>query len=184
MALVLLDLGLPDADGLELAASMARLPTVPDVVAITARRDLGTVRSAMSHGVLLYLLKPFTFAAFRDKLEQYRRYREALSAENDAVSQREVDRALAELRTSDERTAARKGAAPATEDAVARAVRASAEGLTASEAAAAIGSSRVTAWRYLERFADDGTVSRTTEYGSTGRPHVRYAWRRRGEARG
>jgi response regulator of citrate/malate metabolism len=35
----------------------------------------------------------------------------------------------------------------------------------------------VTAWRYLERLADGGTVTRSTEYGKTGRPSTRYHWR-------
>ncbi|MDL9944671.1 response regulator [Gordonia sp. ABSL11-1] len=177
--LVLLDLGLPDADGVDLASALSGIRPVPDIIAITARRDLATVRSAMSHGVLLYLLKPFTFAAFAEKIRQYLGYREALTAGEDAVSQRDVDRALAELRTTDTRRTAKKGAAPETEDAVGRAVRDSDGGLTASEVAGVLGSSRVTAWRYLERLADDGTVERVTEYGNTGRPQVRYRWRSR-----
>ncbi|NDZ93214.1 response regulator [Streptomyces sp. SID6673] len=177
--LVLLDLGLPDARGVDLASALSGVRPGPDVIAITAQRDLAAVRSAMSHGVLLYLLKPFTFAAFGEKIRQYLNYRGALTAGSDAVSQRDVDRALAELRTSDTRRTAKKGAAPDTEDAVGRAVRDSDGGLTASEVAAVLGSSRVTAWRYLERLADDGTVERTTEYGNTGRPQVRYRWRSR-----
>ncbi|MGV9712295.1 response regulator [Gordonia sp. NPDC003424] len=175
--LVLLDLGLPDARGVDLAAALSGVQPGPDIIAITAQRDLATVRSAMSHGVLLYLLKPFTFGAFAEKIRQYLGYRDALADGTDAVSQREVDRALAELRTSDTRRTAKKGAAPETEDAIARAIRDSDGGLTASEVAAALGSSRVTAWRYLERLADDGTVERVTEYGKAGRPRVRYQWR-------
>ncbi|ASR03826.1 response regulator [Gordonia rubripertincta] len=176
--LVLLDLGLPDARGTDLASALSGVRPAPDVIAITAQRDLPTVRAASSRGVLLYLLKPFTFAAFRDKIEQYLRYREALTGEAEAVSQRDVDRALAELRSGDHRRTAKKGSAPQTEDAVCRAVRDSADGLTASEAARALGSSRVTAWRYLERLADDGVLDRDTQYGSAGRPQVRYRWRR------
>ncbi|MBD0023513.1 response regulator [Gordonia pseudamarae] len=178
IGLVLLDLGLPDARGVDLAAALSGVRPEPDIIAITAQRDLASVRSAMAHGVLLYLLKPFTFAGFREKIGQYLRYRDALGAGGDAVSQREVDEALAILRTADGRGTARKGSAPATEDAVGRAVQDSGGGLTASEVAAAVGSSRVTAWRYLERLADDGTVTRITEYGNTGRPQIRYRWRR------
>ncbi len=177
--LVLLDLGLPDARGVDLASALSGLRPDPDIIAITAQRDLATVRTAMSHGVLLYLLKPFTFAAFRDKIDQYLRYRDALSDGDQAVSQRDVDRALAELRTSDARRTAKKGAAPDTEDAVARSIRDSADGLTASQVAATLGSSRVTAWRYLERLADDRVVERVTEYGNAGRPQIRYRWRSR-----
>jgi response regulator of citrate/malate metabolism len=175
--LVLLDLGLPDASGIALASALSGLRPAPDIIAITSERDLEMVRAAVAHGALAYLLKPFTFAAFRDRLERYRRYREALPAGTAAASQAEVDRALAELRISTEKSVAPKGAAPGTTDEIARAVRDRADGLTADEAAKLVGVSRVTAWRYLERLADDGTVTRLTEYGKTGRPSTRYRWR-------
>ncbi len=175
--LVLLDLGLPDASGIALASALSGLRPAPDIIAITSERDLEMVRAAVAHGALAYLLKPFTFAAFRDRLERYRRYRDALPAGTDAASQAEVDRALGELRISTDRSVAPKGAAPATTEEIARAVRDRADGLTADEAAKLVGVSRVTAWRYLERLADDGTVTRITEYGKTGRPSTRYQWR-------
>jgi response regulator of citrate/malate metabolism len=174
--LVLLDLGLPDASGINLASALAGLHPAPDIIAITSERDLDMVRAAVAHGALAYLLKPFTFAAFRDRLERYRRYRSALPAGVDAASQAEVDRALAELRVATSRSSSPKGAATETNDGIARSVRDSAEGLTADEVAVRVGVSRVTAWRYLERLADDGTVTRTVEYGGTGRPKTRYRW--------
>jgi response regulator of citrate/malate metabolism len=174
--LVLLDLGLPDASGITLASGLSGLRPIPDIIAITSERDLEMVRAAVGHGALAYLLKPFTFAAFRDRLDRYRRYREALPAGTDAASQAEVDRALAELRVID-RGAAPKGAAPGTNDEIARAVRDSVDGVTADEVAKQVGVSRVTAWRYLERLADDGTVTRHTDYGKAGRPKTRYQWR-------
>jgi response regulator of citrate/malate metabolism len=173
---VLLDLGLPDASGIALASGLSGLRPAPDIIAITSERDLEMVRAAVAHGALSYLLKPFTFAAFRDRLERYRRYRGALPAGTDAASQAEVDRALAELRISTDRSVAPKGAAPGTTDEIARAVRDAAHGVTADQIAREIGVSRVTAWRYLERLADDGTVSRRTDYGKTGRPKTRYEW--------
>ena len=174
---MLLDLGLPDASGINLASALAGLRPAPDIIAITSERDLEMVRAAVAHGALAYLLKPFTFAAFRDRLERYRRYRIALPAGVDAASQAEVDRALAELRSAADKSVAPKGAAPQTNDDIARAVRDHADGLTADEVAKQVGVSRVTAWRYLERLADDGTVSRTTDYGKAGRPKTRYQWR-------
>jgi response regulator of citrate/malate metabolism len=175
--LVLLDLGLPDASGISLASALAGLRPAPDIIAITSERDLEMVRAAVAHGALAYLLKPFTFAAFRDRLERYRRYRSALPAGVDAASQEEVDRAMAELRVATDKSVAPKGAAPQTNDDIARAVRDDANGVTADEVAKRVGVSRVTAWRYLERLADEGTVTRTTDYGGAGRPKTRYQWR-------
>jgi response regulator of citrate/malate metabolism len=175
--LVLLDLGLPDASGISLASALAGLRPAPDIIAITSERDLEMVRAAVAHGALAYLLKPFTFAAFRDRLERYRRYRVALPAGVDAASQAEVDRALSELRSAADKSVAPKGAAPQTNDDIARAVRDHPDGVTADEVAKQVGVSRVTAWRYLERLADDGTVNRRTDYGKAGRPKTRYQWR-------
>ncbi|KAA0113001.1 response regulator [Mycolicibacterium sp. P9-22] len=175
--LVLLDLGLPDASGISLASGLSGLVPAPDIIAITSERDLEMVRAAVSHGALAYLLKPFTFAAFRDRLERYRRYRIALPAGTEAASQAEVDRAMSELRIGADRAVTPKGAAPQTTDEIARAVRDRPSGLTADEAAAQVGVSRVTAWRYLERLADEGTVTRNTDYGKAGRPKTRYQWR-------
>jgi response regulator of citrate/malate metabolism len=175
--LVLLDIGLPDASGIALASALSGLHPAPDIIAITSERDLEMVRAAVGHGALAYLLKPFTFAAFRDRLERYQRYREALPAGTDAASQAEVDRALAELRIGSDKSAAPKGAAPGTNDEIARAVRDSADGITSDEVAKRVGVSRVTAWRYLERLADEGTLTRHTDYGKAGRPKTRYIWR-------
>ena len=97
----------------------------------------------------------------------------------DAASQAEGDRALAELRVaaSESARSSAKGAAPQTTEGIAAAVRDEPDGLTAEEAAKRVGVSRVTAWRYLERLADEGTVTRATEYGKAGRPRSRYRWR-------
>ena len=56
-------------------------------------------------------------------------------------------------------------------------MRDSADGITADAVAKQVGVSRVTAWRYLERLADEGTVTRHTDYGKAGRPKTRYQWR-------
>lgn len=175
--LVLLDIGLPDANGIALANALSALAPTPDIIAITSERDLEMVRAAVGHGALAYLLKPFTFAAFRDRLEGYRRYRQALPAGTQAASQAEVDRALAELRVSPAKGSTPKGTAPSTNDEIARAVRDSADGVTADDVARQVGVSRVTAWRYLERLADDGVLTRHTDYGKAGRPKTRYQWR-------
>lgn len=45
--LVLLDLGLPDARGIDLASALSGVNPMPDIIAITAQRDLASVRGAM-----------------------------------------------------------------------------------------------------------------------------------------
>lgn len=175
--LVLLDIGLPDIGGLDVAASLGMLRPSPDIIAVTSVRELEVVRTAVARGVVLYLLKPFTFAALRDKLDRYVAYRSAITGDRGpATGQYDIDRAMAALRGTPSTSTTPKGVAPRTLDAVARCIRGADHALTAAEVGAAIGVSRVTAWRYLERLADDGVAVRATEYGRAGRPQVRYAF--------
>jgi len=173
--LVLLDFHLPDAEGLDLLRTIrgrARSPI--DVIAVTAARDTDSIRRAIAGGVVQYLVKPFAFATFADKLERYARYREQLAGAAEGDQER-VDAMLGTLRGSAARTLP-KGLNATTLDHVRTAVRDAAEPLTASEVAGRCGLSRVTARRYLEHLAVEGVVSLSMRYGGTGRPEHLYAW--------
>jgi len=172
--LVLLDMHLPDLHGLDVVRAMRTAGHRADVIAVTSARDLEVVRAAVSQGVVQYLLKPFTFAALRDKLERYAAYRHQL--EGDVASgQHEVDRALATLRGIDP-SSLPKGMSLESMDAVVGVLRPSEASLSAAEVASAVGASRVTARRYLEHLADSALVVRRSRYGGTGRPEVEYRW--------
>ncbi|HZX99873.1 MAG TPA: response regulator [Dermatophilaceae bacterium] len=172
--LVLLDMYLPDMHGLDVVRAMRTAGHRADVIAVTSARDLTVVRAAVSQGIVQYLLKPFTFAALREKLERYAAYRQQLAGDM-AISQHEVDRVLATLRGSDS-SSLPKGMSPESLDAVVTVLRPSSEGLSATEVAAVVGASRVTARRYLEYLADSALVVRRSRYGGAGRPEVEYSW--------
>jgi response regulator of citrate/malate metabolism len=172
--LVLLDMYLPDMHGLEVVRAMRTAGHRADVIAVTSARDLAVVRAAVSQGIVQYLLKPFTFAALREKLERYAAYRQQLAGDV-AISQHEVDRVLATLRGSDS-GGLPKGMSRESLDAVVMVLRPSSEGLSASEVATVVGAARVTARRYLEYLADSALVVRRSRYGGTGRPEVEYHW--------
>ena len=172
--LVLLDMHLPDLHGFDVVRAMRTAGHRADVIAVTSARDLEVVRAAVSQGVVQYLLKPFTFAALRDKLERYAAYRHQLAGDV-ASGQHEVDRALATLRGTDP-SSLPKGMSPESLDAVVAVLRPSDVSLSAAEVAAAVGASRVTARRYLEHLADSTLVVRRSRYGGTGRPEVEYRW--------
>src|SRR3954454_12426356 len=96
--LVLLDMNLPDTHGVELCRRIRAARVDVDVLAVTSARELTTVRAAASHGVVGYLLKPFTYPALRDRLMAYADYRDRLRTGGDAGRQEAADRALESAR--------------------------------------------------------------------------------------
>lgn len=175
--LVLLDLHLPDGHGLDIMRAVRGGGGAVDVIVVTSARDLPTVRAAVSQGAVQYLLKPFTFASLRQKLERYADFRSRVEGGGEAVGQGDVDRAFASLRGVDTGTLPR-GLMEETLEAVERVLRTSGSGLSANEVAQQCGTSRVTARRYLEHLAETGVLRRDPRYGGPGRPEMEYRWSR------
>jgi len=173
--LMLLDLHLPDGHGLGLLQQARAAGHRCDAIAVTSARDSEVVRNAVTQGVVLYLIKPFTFASFRAKLEQYAAYRSQLAAAPTEVVQDEVDRLIGSLRPVAQ--ALPKGMSQETLQQVTDVLRGASAPQSATEVAATVGTSRVTARRYLEHLADAGLVDRRPRYGRSGRPEVEYRWR-------
>jgi len=176
--LVLLDMHLPDGHGLGLLQRLRAAGHLCDVIAVTSARDADVVRYAVAQGVVLYLLKPFSFATFRTKLEQYAAYRDQLAEASTDVVQADVDKLMGTLRSRASSTQLPKGMSPESLQQVTDALRTAERALSASEVADLIGASRVTARRYLEHLADEGRVDRAPRYGGSGRPEMEYRWRR------
>jgi two-component system CitB family response regulator len=173
--LLLLDLYLPDEHGLDLVARLRQedYPTV-DVIVITAAKDADSVRAAMQHGALHYLLKPFSFPALRDKLLSYEQMRSRLAALHSA-DQRSVDRVYGALRAPSQLTGA-KGRSDYTLETVEGLLADTDEDLSAAEIAERTGMSRATAQRYLTHLHDLGRVTVKPRYGTSGRPEHGYRW--------
>lgn len=172
---VLLDMFLPDGHGLSVVRAMRAAGHGADVIAVTSARDLEVVRSAVSLGVVQYVLKPFVFATLRDRLVAYRAYRDQLGAAAQLSTQAEVDEVLAVVRAGAP-AALPKGMAAPLLAAVSRALREAPEGRSASELGETVGVSRVTARRYAEYLCDNRLAARTQRYAGAGRPEVEYRW--------
>ncbi|WP_033337434.1 response regulator [Catenuloplanes japonicus] len=171
--LVLLDIYLPDLSGLEVLRRVREGAAPVDVLAITAARDVATIRTALRGGVVHYLIKPFTFEVLRDRLDRYATAHRRLPADGD-VAQDDVDRLFGAMRPA--QPVLPKGLTAPTADLV-RATLVAAEGdLSASECADRAGLSRVSTRRYLEYFVEAGTAQVRLRYGGTGRPERRFLW--------
>jgi response regulator of citrate/malate metabolism len=172
--LVLLDMTMPDGTGLDVLRHVRARAADVDVIAVTGVRDADVVRQMVGLGVAQYLIKPFPFAVFRERLEQYRAYRERAREAPGPATQAEVDAMLGAMRPSTP-AAPPKGLSAETLERVTAAVREHGP-LSAAEAAMTLGMSRVAARRYLEHLADAGRALRSPRYGAPGRPETEYRW--------
>jgi response regulator of citrate/malate metabolism len=171
--LVLLDFTLPDMTGFDVWRFLHDLPRPPDVIAVTAASEGNTVRTAIAYGAIDYLVKPFGFAAFRDKLERYADYTRRLPAGTNADQQRIDD---ARRAMYDPASRLPSGLSPITLSQVVAVLRAAERPLSATEVAEAVGRSRVCACRYLEHLHRKGLVTLDYRCGATGHPVHLYRW--------
>lgn len=170
--LVLLDIYMPDGDGVQLLKEIRGHDAEVDVIPVTAARNAGVVRQLMRNGAAGYILKPFKFERFAAVLEAYRRWR--ASVEGDVpLNQAEVDR-LRRLLATSHRDELPKGLDQLTLKAITDLLERHKELLTAEEVAEKVGASRVTARRYLEYLAESGQAAVKLTYGAVGRPVRRY----------
>jgi two-component system CitB family response regulator len=172
--LVLLDIYLPDLSGLEVLRRLRQEQAAVDVIAVTAAKDVKTLRAAMQGGVVHYIVKPFLFDTFRERLERYAALKQRLERLHEA-SQTEVDRLFSLLRAQGT-SGLPKGISAPTLGVVVEAVREAGDEVTAVTVSERAGVSRGTARRYLDYLASLGSVELTLRYGTTGRPEHLYRW--------
>lgn len=173
--LVLLDMTLPDLHGIDVARRMRGRGYTVDIIAITAVRELSVVRSAVATGITQYLIKPFTFAAFSEKLENHRRYVATMRSTGGAASQEALDSAFSALRSATSSSALPKGLISERLEQIREHLQAEAgRAYSATEVGQVLGMSRVTARRYLEHLAESRAVIKQPRIGTRGRPEFEY----------
>lgn len=171
--LVLLDIHLPDINGLDLMQHLREAAPELDVLVISAAREVDTVRRALRGGIVHYLIKPFSQTDLQERLEHYRSAYQGLDSSKDVAEQSDVNRVFGLDRT--ERPLP-KGCSAETMQLVERVLHSAETDLSAAEAAVLLGTSRVSARRYLEHLNDEERVDVKLKYG-VGRPERRYAWK-------
>lgn len=178
--LVLLDHFLPDETGLSLVRRMRQLGHHTDVIMVTSASDVATVQAAMRHGALHYLVKPFTFAGLRTKLDAYATLRRTVDRAGEdgaeGTGQDQVDRIFGALRSVATAPGLPSGHSLPTAELIREVLHHADHPLSAHEVAARTGLSRSTAQRYLRLLEQSGRLRLTLRYGETGRPEHRYAW--------
>ncbi|HHW18606.1 MAG TPA: response regulator [Firmicutes bacterium] len=172
--LVILDVFMPEMDGLALLRRLREMTAPVDVIMVTAAQESTTVGEALRLGAVDYLIKPFRLERFREALERYRERQKRL--QDGSLSQEDVDRLWNAGGTARGRELP-KGVQAYTLSRVRKVLKDHADkSLSAEEMAELTGISRITARRYLEHLVATGLARLEPEYGSVGRPVNRYRW--------
>ncbi|MEX3175448.1 response regulator, partial [Serratia quinivorans] len=77
--LVLLDIYMPQENGLALLPGLRELGEKTDVIIISSASDVDTVQRALHYGVVDSLIKPFQFGRFKEALNTYQQQSQILA---------------------------------------------------------------------------------------------------------
>ncbi len=172
--LVLLDVYLPQGNGLSVLQNL-RLSNQPvDVILITAAKDTATIYQTLRYGAIDYIIKPFDMERLEQALRNYLNLRKILNKSLD-LNQEDLDKLNS---FGDENTKANselppKGVHLLTLEQVVSYLLKQDRALSCQQIAAALNMSKITAWRYLEYLAAEKKVEVELEYG-VGRPTKLY----------
>ncbi|MGV3001011.1 response regulator [Vibrio sp.] len=175
--LVLLDVYLPDGNGLDILRYLRQQQHQCDVILITAARDVDTLQQAMRGGVVDYLLKPVIFSRLESALNKYK-HRLTGFEQASSLDQGLVDKMFQTSSSDSEGNQHTlrlpKGIDGVTLDKIRCLFKQETGQLTADEAGEKIGASRTTARRYLEYLITTGELVADLRYGTVGRPERSY----------
>lgn len=173
--LVLLDIYLPQGNGLELLREIRYRGLEVDVIAITAAHDTASVSLGLRLGAADYILKPYDFERFQVAMSGYRKRHQRMKTAR-PIRQQELDR-MREPGPSAARPKDIKGIDSQTLNRLTECLSRQAEPRSVSDISAELGVSRVTCMRYLNHLYCDHQVEVELVYGSVGRPSRLYRWR-------
>ncbi|MCI2255353.1 response regulator [Domibacillus sp. PGB-M46] len=175
--LILLDVFLPDTNGIELLKEIRKQQWGVDVILITAANDTETVSQAIRGGAFGYLIKPIMIDKLIVTLEEYKQMRSQLY-EQKKVDQDKVDRMFrtAQLKKQSVTSTAQlpKGIDKHTLKLVREKIKMVEESLNADEFSQLFGISYSTTRRYLEYLVSTHEMEVQVIYGSIGRPERKY----------
>lgn len=177
--LILLDVYIPDVEGLDLFWKIRKNYHQIEIIMITAAKEVSTIEETLRGGTFDYIVKPVEFQRFKQTLQRYQKHRQVLTSKEE-MDQEEIDRLRglngAPVVQSVRSDTLPKGIDRLTLDKVKSILAQKQEGITAVELGKEVGASRSTARRYLEYLVSTKEVEAELKYGDVGRPERRYAW--------
>ncbi len=172
--LILLDVFLPNENGIDFLKWLRNKEIGTDVILITADKTIERVQEAFRYGAIDYLIKPFDFERFKDSLIQFKeRYYEFKKVEE--IEQSKLDKLIlnSEVNQKDEGLA--KGFNKYTYKSLWSEIeKMNNQYFTSEDMSERIKVARVTVRRYLEYMKEEGHLEKIVEYGKVGRPQHKF----------
>ncbi|MFZ7101563.1 MAG: response regulator [Peptococcaceae bacterium] len=175
--LVLLDVFMPEKDGIEVLHQIRNLAANTEVILLTAAHDTDTITQAFRLGALDYIIKPYEFSRLNQALDSFLQRKSALSGTG-TLTQKELDKLQTVPKNNPAPTAKQrlpKGFDQITLEKVRSVLSQTTNPISTKEVADSLNLSRITIRRYLEFLADSGEITVDLEYGKMGRPTKVYA---------
>lgn len=174
--LILLDVYMPGINGLEFLSRIRGKAMQIDVILITAADDTENIQTALHHGAIDYLIKPFEFERFKQALLQYKEKYELMHGREN-LNQQELDQKF--LMAKKENSIAQKGLAKGLTKSTLTSIMEKIQKehtFTTDKIAHATGISRVSVRKYLMFLVEIDVLEETLTYG-IGRPVSHYTYR-------
>ena len=168
--LVLLDVFLPEKNGLDILKDLRKSKYLVDVIVISAANSPNELREAFACGIIDYLIKPFQFERFEEAINKYRLKMNLLNGASQ-LNQRDVDAIYSKNKICD----LPKGLNKLTLEKIILFLRNNSNVVwTVREIANEVNLSNVTVKKYMDYLEDIEEVSVEISYGNIGRPEYKY----------
>ena len=175
--LTVVDYYMPLMNGMDFVKACRTRGIDTYLVMITAANSADDFTTAISNGVMDYIVKPFSFERFQETLVKFKQVHE-MKGSSARLSQEEIDQLIARRaavpkdQSSDEPI---KGIHPRTLGTMREFLTShSEEYLSSEEISKSVGLSRITVRRYLNYLLENGEIVSIVDYATGGRPSLRY----------
>lgn len=169
--LVLLDVFLPEKNGLEILKNLRKNKYLVDVIIISAANSPSELREAFACGIVDYLIKPFQFERFEEAINKYKFKMNLLNGESE-LNQKDVDSLYSNSKISE----LPKGLNRLTLERVVSFLKNNSNVVwTLREIASEMNLSNVTIKKYMDYLENMGEIQVEVAYGNIGRPEYKYS---------
>jgi CitB family two-component system response regulator MalR len=171
--LVLLDIFIPNMNGLELLSKIRQQDYNVDVIVVSAARDNQSIQTALRDGAVDYLIKPFEFERLQTALTGFKKRLELIKKDSN-LSQGDLDQQIF-ARNYHEGVELPKGLDRNTIKRVWERILEMKNEFSSEELASCAGLSPVSIRKYLKYFQSMDLLSVEISYGAVGRPVYKYS---------